>query len=46
MDEAIAAIKRARELDPLSLNINTNVGVFFYLARQYDQAIEECRKNH
>ncbi len=41
LDEAIAAIKRAGELDPLSLNINTNVGVFFYFARQYDQAIEQ-----
>ncbi len=44
LDEAMAAMKRARELDPLSLNISTNVGMFFYFAHQYDQAIEQYRK--
>ncbi|MEE9293346.1 MAG: tetratricopeptide repeat protein [Phycisphaerae bacterium] len=40
-DEAIAEVKRARELDPLSLRINANVGLMFYWARRYDQAIKE-----
>jgi tetratricopeptide (TPR) repeat protein len=38
-DEAIAEIKIAQELDPLSLVISRNLGSFFYLARQYDKAI-------
>ncbi|TAJ77641.1 tetratricopeptide repeat protein, partial [bacterium] len=43
-DEAVAQIKRAQELDPLSLIINTIVGRTFYFARKYDQAIEQGRK--
>jgi TolB-like protein/Tfp pilus assembly protein PilF len=42
--EAVAEIRRAQELDPLSPIINTNVGYVFYTARQYEQAMEECRK--
>ncbi|HEV2730676.1 MAG TPA: tetratricopeptide repeat protein, partial [Terriglobales bacterium] len=41
--EAIAAIKKARELDPLSPRISANVGLILYFARQYDQAIEELQ---
>jgi TolB-like protein/Tfp pilus assembly protein PilF len=44
LDEAIAEIKLAQELDPLSLVISRNVGQFFYYARQYDQAIEALQK--
>jgi len=44
LDEAIAEIKHAQELDPLSLIINTVTGMVFYWARQYDLAIEEYRK--
>lgn len=43
-DEAIASIQRAREFDPLSLIIGTAVGRVHHFARQYDAAIEECRK--
>jgi tetratricopeptide (TPR) repeat protein len=43
-DEAIASIKRARDFDPLSLIIGTAVGRVHHFARQYDTAIEECRK--
>jgi TolB-like protein/Tfp pilus assembly protein PilF len=43
-EEAIVELKRALELDPLSLLINGNLGIVFYLARQYDQAIEQERK--
>jgi TolB-like protein/Flp pilus assembly protein TadD len=42
--EAIAEIKQAQGLDPLSLVINMNVGWVFYFARQYDEAVEQCRK--
>jgi serine/threonine-protein kinase len=44
MDEAIAGINRAKELDPLSLPINTNAGWIFYLARRFDEAIEMYEK--
>jgi serine/threonine-protein kinase len=40
-EESLAEIKRARELDPLSLPINTDLGVYFYYTRQYDRAIEQ-----
>jgi TolB-like protein/Flp pilus assembly protein TadD len=43
-DEAIAEIKRAQQLDPLSLIINAVVGLRFRSARRYDEAIEQLRK--
>jgi eukaryotic-like serine/threonine-protein kinase len=43
-EEAIIQIKQAKELDPLSLIINSVEGWLYYLARQPDQAIEQCRK--
>jgi eukaryotic-like serine/threonine-protein kinase len=42
--EAIAAMEKARELDPLSPRINANVGLILYFAREYDHAIEELQK--
>jgi TolB-like protein/Tfp pilus assembly protein PilF len=39
--EAVAEIKRAQELDPLSLPIGVGVGWHFFLTRQYDRAIAE-----
>jgi len=44
LDEAIAEARKARDLDPLSLPINENVGDMLYLARRYDLAIEQLRK--
>lgn len=43
-EEAIAAIRRAHELDPLSLIISTDVAEVHYYARQYDRAIEQARQ--
>ena len=43
-DEAIAEMKRAQELDPLSLIIHTEVGMIYIYARQYDKAIEPLQK--
>ncbi|MEP6569877.1 MAG: protein kinase [Acidobacteriota bacterium] len=43
-DEAIAEARNARELDPLSLPINENVGDILYLARRYPEAIEQLHK--
>ncbi len=43
-DEAIAEAETARELDPLSLIINTVVGIAYYFARRYDESIANHRK--
>jgi tetratricopeptide (TPR) repeat protein len=42
-DRAIAELKLAQELDPLSLIINSVLGGVFFFARQYQRAIEQCR---
>jgi serine/threonine-protein kinase len=43
-DEALAHVKSALELDPLSLIIQTNLAAHFYHARRYDEAIEHYQK--
>src|SRR5882724_2805716 len=42
--EARAELKRAQELDPLSLLVQANAGVISYFGREYDQAIQELQK--
>lgn len=42
-DEAIAEVERAQQLEPLSLAINTDLGLVLYLARRYDEAIHQYR---
>jgi TolB-like protein/Tfp pilus assembly protein PilF len=41
-DEALAEIKRAHELDPVSPIISTAVGRILHFAHQYDEAIDQC----
>ena len=43
-DEAIAERKWAVELEPLSPILNFELGLAFYYARDYDQAIEQFQK--
>ncbi len=43
-DEAIAEIRRARDLDPLSLVINSDMIYILAMARRYDEGIEQARK--
>ncbi len=43
-DRAIAELKRALELDPLSLIINADLGAGFVAARRYDEAVAQLRK--
>jgi len=43
-DEAIAEMKRAQELDPLSPIIATDLGFAYYLAGKNDQALETYAK--
>ncbi len=44
LDRAIAEIERARALDPLSSRIDADVAGVFYMARQYDRAIEAAHR--
>jgi TolB-like protein/DNA-binding winged helix-turn-helix (wHTH) protein/Flp pilus assembly protein TadD len=41
---AVEEIEVARQLDPLSIIINANAGLIFYLARQFDRAIAADRR--
>ncbi len=41
--EALVQIKRAQELDPLSLVINTDIGFEAYYSGHYDEAIQQLR---
>ncbi len=43
-DNAIAEIRKAQELDPVSLVKLTGLAQMLLLARRYDEAIEQCRK--
>jgi len=43
-EEGLAEVKRARELDPLSIRINANVGRLLAFTGRYDQAIEQLRE--
>jgi TolB-like protein/DNA-binding winged helix-turn-helix (wHTH) protein/Flp pilus assembly protein TadD len=43
LQDAIAVMHRAQELNPLSPGISRNVGLAFYFARQYDRAIAQFR---
>src|SRR6267142_1080258 len=42
-DDSFEQITRARELEPLSISINTSLGWRLYLAREYDRAIAQLR---
>lgn len=43
-DEAVAELTTARELDPLSLIIQANLGTVHYFARDYLAAVDQNRK--
>ncbi len=43
-DEAIAEVKHAQELDPLSLPILTDVGMAYAFAHRYDEAVAAYKK--
>jgi len=43
-DQAIAQVKRAIALDPLSLVINSDLGSSCYRARRYGEAVNQLRK--
>ncbi|OLD28762.1 MAG: hypothetical protein AUJ04_00720 [Acidobacteria bacterium 13_1_40CM_3_55_6] len=41
-----AEMRKALELDPFSIPINADMGQMFYLSQQYEEAIEQCQKDH
>jgi TolB-like protein/Tfp pilus assembly protein PilF/tRNA A-37 threonylcarbamoyl transferase component Bud32 len=43
-DEALAEIRKAAEVDPLSLIVNAVEAHLLYFARRYDEAIEQARR--
>jgi DNA-binding SARP family transcriptional activator/Tfp pilus assembly protein PilF len=43
MDEALAEIELARQLEPTSLPVNTYVGLVSFNGRKYTRAVEEAR---
>ncbi len=43
-DEAVAELKKALDLDPLSLIINLNLGDYLFCARRLDEAIDQFKK--
>ena len=44
LEQALAEIRRAHELDPLSLLISTAEGRILHFSRRFDEAIEQCRR--
>jgi TolB-like protein/Flp pilus assembly protein TadD len=43
-EQAYTEIRRAQQLDPLSVPVNRAVGWILYYARRYDQSVEELKK--
>jgi TolB-like protein/DNA-binding winged helix-turn-helix (wHTH) protein/Flp pilus assembly protein TadD len=43
-DEALASIRAAQELDPLSPLINADAGWYYFYARRHEEAMRECRR--
>lgn len=43
-DEAVAAMRRAQEVDPLSLIASAALGWVHFYKRDYDAAVEQCRR--
>jgi tetratricopeptide (TPR) repeat protein len=45
INESLTEVRRAMELDPFSMIILTDVGKDLYLARRYDEAIDQYQKS-
>ena len=44
LEEGVQEMKKALELDPASLVMNTFMGATLYYAGRYDEAIDQCRR--
>ena len=45
LDEAIARMKKSQELDPLSLIIGDGIGWAYYMARRFDESMDQLRRS-
>lgn len=45
LDEAIAEMRHALELDPLSLPVGSNIGLVLYLAGRYEESLAHFQRN-
>ncbi len=43
-DEGLATLKHAAQLDPVSPSVQTSLAWGHYLLRQYDQAVDQCKR--
>ena len=43
-DEAEAEMKRAQELDPLSVNLTANSALFLFFKHEFDRSVQRCLK--
>ena len=43
-NEADAEMMRAQTLDPLSITFNSNLSLYLFFTRQFDQSVQQCRK--
>jgi serine/threonine-protein kinase len=44
LEETITQLKLARELDPLALWVNAQLGIAYYFNRQHDEAVAQLKK--
>jgi serine/threonine-protein kinase len=44
VDDVLAEMRHAQELDPLSVTVNAGAAYLFYSMRLYDETIEQCQK--
>jgi DNA-binding winged helix-turn-helix (wHTH) protein/TolB-like protein len=44
LEQAMAEMRRAQELDPQAMIIHSEIGLIYYEMRQYDQAVEQLSK--
>jgi DNA-binding winged helix-turn-helix (wHTH) protein/TolB-like protein/Flp pilus assembly protein TadD len=42
--DALSEMRKAQELDPLSLNVNTALGQLYYYLRRYDEAVAQLQE--
>ena len=43
-EEAVREVRRAEELEPLSVSVKAHVALIFYFARRYDEAVDAGKK--
>jgi TolB-like protein/DNA-binding winged helix-turn-helix (wHTH) protein/Flp pilus assembly protein TadD len=43
IDDGIARLRKAQELEPLNLGSSANIGMLLYFSRRYDEAIQQLR---